>query len=198
VILACADAGLGVRKIVWLGWGQPVAAGVGTAFANDCTPTCAAGHFHRYPAVLLLSGRQRCADKIAYRKATVAIVGESPPAWRTVADATYPLRCAATRVSSARERNQRPRCSAVPVVAARYIVPPPPFAARVVSVRRRAVPAGEPREGGSRFKRLYLVTFAVSRGNAVLPAGHRYSQFAYVMRNSAQAPWCFLKGGSGP
>lgn len=95
VVLACADAGLGVRSIVWLGWGQPVAAGVGTAFANDCTPTCAAGHFHTYRAVLLLSGTQRCGGKIAYRKATVAIVGEPPRAWTTVADATYPLRCAA-------------------------------------------------------------------------------------------------------
>ncbi len=95
VVLACADAGLGVRRIVWLGWGQPVAAGVGTAFANDCTPTCAAGHFHTYRAVLLLGGAQRCAGKIAYRTATVAIVGAPPPAWTTAADATYPLRCAA-------------------------------------------------------------------------------------------------------
>jgi hypothetical protein len=95
VILACADAGLGVRKIAWLGWGEPVAAGLGTAYANDCTPTCVAGHFHTYRAVLLLSGAQPCHGKVAYRQATVAIVGEPPAAWRTAADATYPLRCAA-------------------------------------------------------------------------------------------------------
>jgi hypothetical protein len=94
VVLACADAGLGVRRIRWLGWGQPTAAGVGTAFANDCTPTCAAGRLHSYPAVLLLSGAQRCHGKTAYRTATVAIVGEPPAAWKTAADATYPLRCA--------------------------------------------------------------------------------------------------------
>jgi hypothetical protein len=94
VVLACADAGLGVRRIVWLGWGQPVTAGLGTAYANDCTPTCAAGHFHSYRGVLLLSGTQRCHGKIAYRTATVAIVGEPPTAWKTAADATYPLRCA--------------------------------------------------------------------------------------------------------
>jgi len=95
VVLACADAGLGVRGIVWVGWGQAVAAGVGTAFANDCTPTCSAGHFHSYRGVLLLSGSQRCGGKIAYKTAAVAVVGSPPPAWATPADATYPLRCAA-------------------------------------------------------------------------------------------------------
>jgi hypothetical protein len=44
--------------------------------------------------VLLLSGAQRCHGKTAYRTATVAIVGEPPAAWKTAADATYPLRCA--------------------------------------------------------------------------------------------------------
>jgi hypothetical protein len=94
VVLACADAGLGVRGLRWLGWGAPTAAGIGIAFANDCTPNCAAGRFHTYRAVLVLSGSQRCAGAVAYRTATVAIVGEPPPAWSTVADATYPLRCA--------------------------------------------------------------------------------------------------------
>jgi hypothetical protein len=95
VVLACADAGLGVRAIQWLGWGAPVAAGLGTAFANDCTPSCAAGHFHSYRAVLLLGGTQRCGHAVAYRTATVAIVGAPPSAWATASDATYPLRCAA-------------------------------------------------------------------------------------------------------
>lgn len=94
VILACADAGLGVRSIRWLGWGAPVAAGVGVAYANDCTPTCAAGHFHSYQGVLLLSGAQRCDGEIVYARAAVAVVGTPPQAWSTVADATYPLRCA--------------------------------------------------------------------------------------------------------
>jgi hypothetical protein len=95
VVLACADAGLGVRAIHWLGWGQKSAAGLGTAFANDCTPDCAAGRFHSYRAVLILSGTQRCQGRVAYRTATVAVVGEPPQAWATPADATYPLRCAA-------------------------------------------------------------------------------------------------------
>jgi hypothetical protein len=95
VVLACADDGLGVRAIVWLGWGRPVAAGVGTGYANDCSPSCAAGHVQTYRAVLLLSGTQRCGGRTAYRTATVAVVGGPPRAWQTVAGATYPLRCAA-------------------------------------------------------------------------------------------------------
>ena len=92
----------------------------------------------------------------------------------------------------------RSRCSFKPKVAAEYIIPPPPFRARVVSVRRLKLPPGEPVGRGPRFKRLYRVTFDVLHGNAVLPAGHRYSQFAYVTRKHLTAPWCFLKGGSGP
>ena len=86
--------GSACAQIDWLGWGSAVAAGVGTAFANDCTPNCAAGHFHTYRAVLVLSGSQRCGGDLAYRTATVAIVGSPPAAWSTAADATYPLRCA--------------------------------------------------------------------------------------------------------
>ena len=94
--------------------------------------------------------------------------------------------------------NARPRCSFNPQVAARYIIPPPPFSARVVSVRRAKLPPGEPVGRGPAFKRLYAVTFHVLKGNAVLPRGHRYVQFAYITRKSMTAPWCFLKGGSGP
>jgi hypothetical protein len=92
----------------------------------------------------------------------------------------------------------RVRCSPDPQVAARYIVPPPPFAARVVSVRRWKLPAAEPRGRGPGYKRLYLVSFHVTRGNVVLPAGHTYDQFAYVTRKTLHTKWCFLKGGSGP
>jgi hypothetical protein len=90
-----------------------------------------------------------------------------------------------------------PRCSAQPQAAAEYVIPPPPFVPRIISVRKIALPAGEPLAGGPLLKRLYRVTFDVRTGNAVLPAGHRYSQFAYISRKKITAPWCFLKGGSG-
>jgi hypothetical protein len=92
----------------------------------------------------------------------------------------------------------QPRCAASPQVAAKYVIPPPPFRVRTVTVLRMAMPASEPKGKGPNFKRLYRVSFYVVEGNPVLPAGHRYTQFSYVSRESTRAAWCFLKGGSGP
>jgi hypothetical protein len=89
------------------------------------------------------------------------------------------------------------RCSVDPRTAAAYVVPPSPFRARIVGVRRRPIPVFEPPGRGPSYKRLYAVKFAVVRGNAVLPAGHRYTRFAYVTRKTTRARWCVLKGGSG-
>ena len=91
-----------------------------------------------------------------------------------------------------------PRCSTLPQRAALYVVPRPPFVARVLTVRRRPIPPFESKDGGPALKRLYSVRFYAVHGNAVLPTGHAYDQFAYVVRRSRAAPWCFLKGGSGP
>ena len=33
----------------WRGWNRNVATARGTAYANDCIPYCAAGHFIAYP-----------------------------------------------------------------------------------------------------------------------------------------------------
>jgi hypothetical protein len=80
------------------------------------------------------------------------------------------------------------RCATTAAGAASYVIPPAPFVARLVSVQRL------PRASGA--SRLYRVTFHAVRGNAVLPSGHTYTQFAYVARGAA-GRWCFLKGGSG-
>jgi hypothetical protein len=96
------------------------------------------------------------------------------------------------------QASKRARCSTNPQVAARYIVPPAPFVARIISVKRQPLPVPEPAGGGPNLKRLYQVTFDAVKGNAVLPSGHRYTQFAYVARKTTNARWCFLKGGSGP
>jgi hypothetical protein len=79
VVLACADAGFGFKGLTWFGWGGKRAVALGTAYANDCKPDCAAGHFHTYPAVLIVSGSQRCPDgSRAYRTVTYAFIGRSP------------------------------------------------------------------------------------------------------------------------
>lgn len=93
VVLACADAGAGIRKLSWIGWRAPTAVAVGTAYANDCEPSCVAGHVHTYPAVLVASGRQACHGAVAYRTLSIAVIGEPPLNWRTAPDATYTLIC---------------------------------------------------------------------------------------------------------
>jgi hypothetical protein len=79
VVLACADGGFGVDHLSWIGWGGARAVGIGSAYANDCAPSCVAGHVRRYPALLILRGSQRCPDgSSAYRTITYAFVGRSP------------------------------------------------------------------------------------------------------------------------
>ncbi|HEX7527401.1 MAG TPA: hypothetical protein VF327_13885 [Gaiellaceae bacterium] len=94
VVLACADANFGVRKLRWTGWGQSFAAATGVGYANDCTPNCAAGHMHTYQAVIVASGTQRCPGGVtAYSRVAVAFVGRSPYPKSSAADMTYPARC---------------------------------------------------------------------------------------------------------
>jgi hypothetical protein len=95
VVLACGDGNFGVRRLSWTGWGEPFAAAVGTAYANDCTPNCAAGRFHTYRAVIVAAGAQRCVNVIAYSRITVAFVGPSPYPKSKASDLVYPMRCRA-------------------------------------------------------------------------------------------------------
>jgi len=79
VVFACADDGFGVDKLHWLTWGGAQAVGIGSAYANDCKPTCVAGHVHRYRAVLIAGGTQRCPNgAVAYKTVTYAFIGRSP------------------------------------------------------------------------------------------------------------------------
>jgi hypothetical protein len=55
-IVTCADGGIQFDKLSWTSWTPSVASAAGTLEENDCTPTCVAGHFHAYPALLILWG----------------------------------------------------------------------------------------------------------------------------------------------
>jgi hypothetical protein len=94
IVLACADANFGIRQLHWIGWRGARAAATGTAYANDCKPYCAAGHFHDYSATIVVDGSQRCGRATEYRRLTIAFVGASPYPKAKPADLVYPLRCA--------------------------------------------------------------------------------------------------------
>ena len=185
-VLACADANTSFVDITWSSWGQTAATARGTFVQNNCAPTCAEGTFVRYPATLSLSVPTttkygRLFSVIGYR-------------YLVSASTTLPL----MPLSAVQVPGARARCGSDPTLAARFVIPPPPFVVRDVTVTRRALPQGEPASNGSKYIRLYEVRFFVVKGNAVLPSGHRFTQFAYVSRQVASAPWCFFRGGSGP
>ncbi len=93
VVLACGDGNFGVRKLHWSGWGKPTARANGIAYANDCKPFCAAGHFHTYRAVLVASGRRVCHGVPVYARVRVSFPGRAPYPQATPAELTYPRRC---------------------------------------------------------------------------------------------------------
>jgi hypothetical protein len=79
IVVTCADGGFGVDRLSWVTWGGSRAVGLGSAYVNDCTPSCAAGHFHRFPAVVIASGLQRCPNgEAAYLTVIWAFIGRSP------------------------------------------------------------------------------------------------------------------------
>jgi len=78
VTLTCADGNFSIENVSWTGWGASFAAGIGTGKINDCEPSCAAGHFHTYPMVLIATGKQTCPNnQPAYDKIVYTFVGRS-------------------------------------------------------------------------------------------------------------------------
>lgn len=62
VLPACGDANEYARVTDWRSWTRHQARGSGTFVVNDCTPTCAAGTFRRYPATFSLHRVRTGAD----------------------------------------------------------------------------------------------------------------------------------------
>ncbi len=60
--LACGDGNYGLTGMTWVTWGGATASGHGLASANDCTPSCAEGHFHTYPLTAVASKLAVCAS----------------------------------------------------------------------------------------------------------------------------------------
>jgi hypothetical protein len=83
VLLGCA----GLTGLHWTSWTSHLASGYGTYYLNDCTPTCAGGHFHAYPALVDLWGSSAVRGHPAERKflqLTLVFTGNRPPAYQEV------------------------------------------------------------------------------------------------------------------
>jgi hypothetical protein len=79
IVLACADYNSLIQKITWRSWTRELASGTGTLVQNDCLPDCAAGHFHRYPVLVILWANQRYGTGQRYTEITELLPGARPP-----------------------------------------------------------------------------------------------------------------------
>jgi hypothetical protein len=70
-ILTCADANSYLSKLAWTSWTPGVASATGVLEENDCTPYCAAGHFHSYPAVVVFWGEAAVKNDPGERRYTM-------------------------------------------------------------------------------------------------------------------------------
>jgi hypothetical protein len=80
-ILTCADGNAYFAKLSWTSWTPGLASAKGTLVLNDCTPYCAAGHFHSYPAIVVLWGSkavQGHPGERCYTKLTEILTGPRP------------------------------------------------------------------------------------------------------------------------
>ena len=77
-VIACADANYELTKLGWHGWGSARATATGTAVANDCTPYCAAGHFHRFRVTVMADRLRQCGKARVYARLTITYPGARP------------------------------------------------------------------------------------------------------------------------
>jgi hypothetical protein len=88
--LACADDNFWFTELRWQDWGSARATATAVAHANDCTPNCAAGHFHTYAAVVTLTGLRSCSGRRQYAKLAVTYPGGRSAVFKPM---TEPLSC---------------------------------------------------------------------------------------------------------
>lgn len=80
-VLTCADGNAYFGKLSWTSWTPGLASAKGTLVLNDCTPYCAAGHFHSYPAIVVLWGSKAVPGhpgERCYTKLTEILTGPRP------------------------------------------------------------------------------------------------------------------------
>jgi hypothetical protein len=83
----CGDGAIGLTSLHWTSWTPHLASGYGTYYLNDCQPTCVAGHFHSYPALVTLWGSAAVPGHPSERKytqMTLIFTGKRPPSYQLV------------------------------------------------------------------------------------------------------------------
>jgi hypothetical protein len=60
IVIACGDGNFYATALRWTRWTSTDATATGLGHQNDCTPYCAAGHFHAFPIAIRLSAPVTC------------------------------------------------------------------------------------------------------------------------------------------
>jgi hypothetical protein len=81
IILACADAGIGVQDLTWTSWTASSATGQGVLWENECVPTASCGEnkFSHYPVAVTLSVVKASAAGQWFSQLTVTWKDGRPP-----------------------------------------------------------------------------------------------------------------------
>jgi hypothetical protein len=78
LVLACGDGNYYLDGLRWRGWGKTTATATGKAVADDCTPYCAAGHFHSYRMTATVTRLTLCGAAHYYSRIAVVYPGARP------------------------------------------------------------------------------------------------------------------------
>lgn len=79
ITLACADAGIGVRDMLWGSWTLTTATGSGLLWEKLCVPDCATGKIGYYPVDVTLSAVRSSAKGPWFSELRVSWEGSRPP-----------------------------------------------------------------------------------------------------------------------
>jgi hypothetical protein len=98
-ILACGDANAYLTGLHWAAWGSASAFVAGVSTFNDCTPTCKAGHFLKFPMLAALWRAEPLPGHLGQRyftRLTIIYTGnrayrERGKLYHLRATVTYPL-----------------------------------------------------------------------------------------------------------
>lgn len=80
IVLSCGDGGTWLGKLKWSSWGKTQAVATGNFSANNCKPTCVAGHIHSVPVQVTLSKPKLCSGQLnpAFKHAAIVYKATRP------------------------------------------------------------------------------------------------------------------------
>jgi len=94
IVIACGDGNLYLNGLHWRYWHKYDARGHGYLVANDCDPSCAEGHFHRYPARFHLTRAWSDHHHFVFHHVSTRFTGALPPHHRYLREmqlVSYPI-----------------------------------------------------------------------------------------------------------